>query len=178
MKCFIFFVVIALVAGCRAQPLTYQGLLPYAGQTRAFLAWYLNEYPKGEYPNPGFVLVDTAAGPYFEEFVDIDTDSADFTTAERAEISAELKKPRFAVWKSEQIPQARIVSRYSLEPGETHSEFGAPIFLRNNTLCLFYSSDFAVWALSGKGSLTLYRRAGKGWERVRDFGSWGRLTDN
>jgi len=55
--------------------------------------------------------------------------------------------------------------------GEGYYSFSKPIFLRNNTLCLFYY-DYNCGDLCGKGNFSVYKKTWLGWKYYALIYSW------
>ena len=55
--------------------------------------------------------------------------------------------------------------------GESFNTYSAPIFLRNYTLCLFYSSN-SCGGLCGGGQITLFKKEGNTWKPFKSFCDW------
>ena len=55
--------------------------------------------------------------------------------------------------------------------GDNLNRFSLPVFFKNDTYCLFYSSVECGW-LCGGGSLTLYKKIGEKWVKVKSYCEW------
>ena len=188
MRYTVIFLGLLIFTGCQREVMPLHAPRTYLDQTRAFLQWFRSQGPK----QGSFILLDSVTSeiiePDFSIYNSIE-DSVDFTADERAQIAGEIKHPRITVWTNDWVPDARIIPKQEINEifkdggieggwnafynryGESFSDYSMPIFLRDNTLCLFYSGNHCG-GLCGYGALVLYRRDGNGWVVVRDFGSW------
>jgi hypothetical protein len=55
--------------------------------------------------------------------------------------------------------------------GEDFNTFSFPLFIRNNTYCLFYEANYCG-GLCAEGNLILYKKAGTNWLEVKRYCSW------
>lgn len=55
--------------------------------------------------------------------------------------------------------------------GRDFNEFSMPVFIRNNTFCLFYSANYCG-DLCAEGSLRLYKKEGAHWKLVKSYCDW------
>ncbi len=85
-------------------------------------------------------------------------------------------------WKTSDFPGVRLLSRDTVDAvfkvfarhwtyfrayiGNDFNEFSMPIFLRNDTYCLFYTANYCG-GLCGGGNLILYKKQGNGWKIVK-----------
>jgi hypothetical protein len=55
--------------------------------------------------------------------------------------------------------------------GRSFNEFSVPLFIRNNTYCLFYSANYCG-GLCGGGNLILYKKSNGVWVSVKSYCDW------
>lgn len=113
-------------------------------------------------------------------------DSASFSPAERRYLS-DNRLAFLHKWDSQLLPGSIVVSSDSIgrilkgtpreqadffqQTGSAYHQFSLPVFLRNDTYCLFYSSYFCG-LLCAEGRLSLYKKVGDRWEVVRRYCEW------
>ena len=114
-------------------------------------------------------------------------DSSVFTKTEIAYILEQSHNSPIKKWTNEVIPGAKLINGDTIKLiftnytkmwpyfyqkiGTDLTTFSAPIFLRNNQYCIFYSG-FHCGDRCGEGELSLYKREGKGWKKVKTYCSW------
>jgi len=115
-------------------------------------------------------------------------DTGTFTAAELAQIERWADHPVFRTWTQDMVEGARLIPKdtitaifstkhrdgwtyFNLHYGRGYHSFGCPLFLRNYTLCLFYSGHHCGW-LCGDGQLALYKKEGGRWVFVKNWGEW------
>lgn len=138
-------------------------------------------------PKENYLLSDKPnSGEGFNCFDDLKADSF-FTQKELDDIAQQSKQPLIKKWTTELVPTAKFVSADTISRifndnkkgwnyfyknfGQSFSSYSAPIFLRNNTYCIFYTSQHCGW-LCGGGRLCLYKREGNKWEIVKSYCNW------
>jgi len=106
---------------------------------------------------------------------------------EKAYILKCLQEQRADTWPNHLLPNSRLVLYdtiasifkdrkrewtyfYSHYGAKFHS-FSKPIFLRNNSLCFFYS-DYSCGGLCGFGNFAIYRINNGKWEEIISLFSW------
>lgn len=111
-----------------------------------------------------------------------------FTTEDREQIKLLRGRPCFQVWTRNLAPSARLISQDTIRAlfstkhlegwtyfydhyGPDFHSLGCPLFLRNYTWCLIYSTD-NCGGLCGSGQLTLYRKVGDKWILVKNWEDW------
>lgn len=110
-----------------------------------------------------------------------------FTKAELAYITQQSKQPPIEKWTAELIPNTNFVSADTINQifkdrqkgwdyfykkfGRGFYSYSAPIFFRNNTYCVFYTSHHCGW-LCGGGRLNLYKKEGNKWKIVKSYCNW------
>ena len=115
-------------------------------------------------------------------------DESFFSKEELKYLKKELKRSRIPKWSKEYFPKAKIVSGKEIENifkkhsyggwaeiqrtiGDGFHVCSSPIFLRNNTYCLFYRAVHCG-LLCGGGGYTLYKREGNNWIKVKRYCGW------
>jgi hypothetical protein len=114
-------------------------------------------------------------------------DLVNFTAADRAELRELIDVKPFTRWPVELTGPAHIIpidtiyrifsngtngwDDFHRRYGEKFYQIGAPIFLRNNSLCIIYISYSCDW-LCGHGFIGLFKKVGNKWEFVRNYGAW------
>ena len=90
-------------------------------------------------------------------------------------------------WNTSEFPGVRLVMKDTVDAifkvfarhwtyfhahiGRDFNEFSLPIFLRNDTYCLFYAANYCG-GLCGGGNLTLYKKEGNGWKAIKSYCEW------
>lgn len=139
--------------------------------------------------NRDVILIDE---PYqFEDFDCFDeavkNDTVVFSKNEIEFIRNEFKLKKLKKWNNEIINTAKIISSRSVEKifnnsnngwntfkskiGSSFNIYSAPIFLRDNNYCLFYSS-IHCGSLCGEGMLDLYKNEDGNWKLIKSYCSW------
>ncbi len=114
-------------------------------------------------------------------------DSSNFTAEEMAYFKSPLEPDLIKQWNSSLIPMSRFISEDSISAvfkdhnknwpyfykhfGSGFSKYSAPIFIRNYTYCLIYTSHHCG-GLCGEGMLTLFIKEDGKWKRVKDYCRW------
>jgi hypothetical protein len=118
------------------------------------------------------------------------TDTALFSEAERQKITVELDDPLIQNWTEGVLGiKVRVIHADSIRSvfkdhhrladwqsfyaryGKSYFTFSAPIFLRNNTLCIFYSGN-NCGSNCGEGNVCLYKKVGNDWKLIKTFCNW------
>jgi hypothetical protein len=97
------------------------------------------------------------------------------------------KFPSLAKWTKESLGNIRLMSSdtinaifkdhskwwtyFNKHVGPSFNTYSIPIFLRNDTYCLFYS-DHQCGGLCGEGNLTLYKKQNDKWTVVKSYCDW------
>jgi hypothetical protein len=156
----------------------------YLAATREFI----NCFRSSEYPKKKVLLVDKANMSEFKECYGwLFQDSTIFTTSEQQIIRTEIENPKVTQWTNSLVDSVNFISKDTITAifkdrkrswdyfyyhyGDRFHSFSAPIFLRNNTLCLFYA-DYSCGGLCGSGIIMLYRKENGVWKYVRKFCEW------
>ncbi|RZJ17243.1 MAG: hypothetical protein EON51_17915 [Acinetobacter sp.] len=114
-------------------------------------------------------------------------DTSVFTQDEIAYILERSHNSALKKWTKELVPTARIINGDTIKLifnnydkmwpyfhkkiGKDLTTFSAPIFFRNNQYCIFYKG-FHCGDRCGEGELSLYKREGKGWKKIKTYCSW------
>ncbi len=114
-------------------------------------------------------------------------DTITFTKAEITFITSQSKSPLIKKWTKELIPNAKLIEGDTITQifknynkgwayfykhiGKAYHSFSAPIFIRNYQYCIFYSS-FSCGYLCGEGELTLYKKDGTTWKKIKTYCDW------
>ena len=109
------------------------------------------------------------------------------TQKEKKHIDAKLRQLRELTWKDHLLPSARLLSRdtvqYYLKDRARgwqrmydrgisgYYTFSNPIFLRNETLCIF-QYDFSCGNLCGDGTIMIYRKENGKWRPYINLANW------
>lgn len=177
-----FLVFILFFVSCGHKTLDIQA---HPDEAHAFIKWYRTDARL----DAGLILADEPiSGSQFDGYKEVYSDTVFLTVAERGQIRKVLSHPPVAKWTRDFFPEAQIITQQDIDvvfksPGrdgweEFHKRYGyrfyqcsTPIFLREGTLCLFYTAYHCGW-LCGEGQLTLYQRSGNTWIRLKDYLSW------
>ena len=174
-----------LMTNCRKPQAVSSDRKQYLENTRQFIRLFKDSI----YLKDSLVISNKAGGHIFsicEE--ELFHDSAILSSQERREILVQLDHPILKTWTNDLIGPAKIVSQDTLNrifKGGLHEawslfhekygrdlrRFSAPIFLRNNTICLFYS-EMMCGGLCGEGQLSLYKKGAGQWKLIRTFCNW------
>jgi hypothetical protein len=112
------------------------------------------------------------------------SDSNVFSKMEIHFIQQQAKKPLIGKWDSTLLA-GRFATRKMVDSvfkkdgwqsfyktyGWSLNSFSAPVFLRNYTLCLFYSG-YSCGELCGSGALNLYKKENGKWKVYKRYCSW------
>lgn len=99
-------------------------------------------------------------------------DTATYAPQELAHIR-DKKYPSLKKWTKALFSEIPVVSWDTAQKFRFYPkwEFSVPIFLRNDTYCLFYSG-YHCGALCGGGSLVLYKKENGRWTEVKYYCLW------
>lgn len=162
---------------------TSKDSVPYMKKAADFIREVYGE----DKPGSQFILVDRPAGKKDlhcgDEVID---DTLTFTKAERDYIRQQID-PGNRRWTTEYFKHTSIISEDTIKSifadqskrwkyfyqhfGQEFHYFSLPVFLRNDTYCLFYS-DIYCGNLCGDGELVLYRKVNGKWVVVKSYCSW------
>ena len=97
------------------------------------------------------------------------------------------KYPPISKWTKKMFPSVKVISNDTIKTifkdgprqwayfykniGTSYHGFSVPLFLRNDTYCLFYS-DESCGGLCGSGSLILYKKENNKWIRIQSYCEW------
>ncbi len=148
---------------------------------------FIKEVNRQDLSDTNFILVDK---PFAFEYLDCITDLlADTATYTKEELSfiKDKKYPSLTKWAKEFFENTKLVSNDTINTifkdnskwwtcfnkniGHSFNTFSVPIFLRNETYCLFYS-DNHCGGLCGGGRLTLYKKENNKWTEVKSYCDW------
>ncbi|MBI2272369.1 MAG: hypothetical protein HYU70_01125 [Bacteroidetes bacterium] len=134
-----------------------------------------------------FILVDKPfAFNYFNCLEKLLADSITFSSAE-LDLIRQKKYPSVTRWSGSFFPAITLISGDTIDSifkkktdgwnyfykniGGGFGRFSMPIFLRNDTYCIFYADQSCGW-LCGEGQLVLYKMNNGKWEEIRSYCSW------
>lgn len=156
----------------------------YIQQTKEFIQ-YIRTI---EYPKDTILLVDKPNMKELNKCIpELLFDTTLFTIIERGIIRSQVSMPFLNNWETILVDKARIISQDTVNAifkdkyrwwnyfykhyGKGFSSYSAPIFLRNYTLCLFYSGH-SCGGLCGGGQVTLFKKEHNTWKPFRIFCNW------
>lgn len=148
---------------------------------------FIKQIHKKELLDSNFILVDKPyAFEYFYCSGQSITDSTFYTKEELSFIEKSMKASSIK-WSSGLFGSAKIMSRDSIDAifkdkskgwyyfykhiGKGVYSFSLPIFLRNDTYCLFYS-DYSCGYTCGEGHFKLYKKENGSWVEVKTYCEW------
>lgn len=148
---------------------------------------FIKQVKQQELSNTNFILSDKPfLFEYFDCIGDLLTDTTFYTKNELAFIK-DKKYPLIKYWTKEYFRNTILVSDDTITAifkdnskgwayfykiiGRNFNTFSVPIFLRDDTYCLFYS-DHHCGGLCGGGQLTLYKKEKEKWVKVKTYCSW------
>lgn len=148
---------------------------------------FIKEVKPQEVSDTNFILSDKPFS--FESFdciLDLLTDTTTYTKEELSFIK-DKEYPLLTKWAKESFGNTNLVSSDTINPifednskwwtyfnkhiGRSFNTFSTPIFLRNDTYCLFYSSHHCG-GLCGGGNLALYKKQNNKWTVVKTYCDW------
>jgi len=156
----------------------------YIEETKEFIKYIRTN----EYTDDTILLVDKPNMKEFNECINsLFRDTTLFAFDEQEIIKAQVDEPLLKKWDTKLVDKAKIISRDTVTAifkdrnkwwtyfykyyGESFNTYSAPIFLRNYTLCLFYSSN-SCGGLCGGGQITLFKKEGNTWKPFKSFCDW------
>ena len=127
----------------------------------------------------------------FENYNCIDqikNDTITFSKGEIIELEKQIKAPRIKKWSNSLLKHGKLVEHDTIKNifsdfktkhwpyfrknyGTSFNTYSNPIFLRNYTLCLFYSSN-SCGGLCGEGYIKLYKKTNGKWEPAKTYCYW------
>jgi hypothetical protein len=148
---------------------------------------FIKEVRKENVSDTNYILEDKPSLLlYYNCIDDLLKDTETFT---KEELNFIKNKEYFSIskWTKEMFPNIKFVSSDTVKAifsnnangwtyfyknfGRKFSTFSVPIFLRNNTYCLFYSDNHCGW-LCGGGSLILYKKENGKWVEIKSYCNW------
>lgn len=150
---------------------------------------FIKQINNNKFENKKFILVDK---PFdFKDYDCIESVLKDTITFSKKELlyieKVSKSKSIIPKWTSDNFKNFKIISNDSINlifsdyskgweyyyknVGDNFNEFSVPIFIRNDTYCLFYSSN-SSGGLSGHGSLILYKKEKDIWKEVKSYCFW------
>ncbi|NCI45726.1 hypothetical protein [Sediminibacterium soli] len=110
-----------------------------------------------------------------------------FYTKEELSYLRDRQYPSLQKWPEKLIPNTRVLRSDSIQAvferggkdwmyfynriGSGVHGFSMPVFLRNDTYCLFYS-EYNCGMLCGEGDLTLYKKENSQWKPIKQYCAW------
>lgn len=148
---------------------------------------FIKQIRQAELVDANFILVDKPfAFEYFgclDQFLD---DSAFYSKEELAFIMKSIKTSPVK-WSNGLLGSVNVISKDTIDAifkdkskgwnyfnkhfGQSYHIFSVPIFLRNDSLCLFYSSTHCGYEC-GDGHFILYKRENGKWVVVKTYCNW------
>jgi hypothetical protein len=160
---------------------------PSSASARQKAITFIKQVKKRELTASGFILLDKPA-PLASNYClkAVLTDKQFFSSAELTMLKAQAGNNALA-WKATDFSGVRIVEQDTVDAifnvyskhwayfnkhiGRDFNEFSMPIFLRNDTYCLFYEANHCG-GLCGEGKLALYKKEGGHWQVVKYYCQW------
>jgi hypothetical protein len=147
---------------------------------------FIKQVKQPELSDINFILSDKPFSfDYFDCIQELLTDT--FYTKDELKFIKDKKYLTLSKWTKAFFGNTKIVSSDTIKAifkdnskwwlyfnkniGRSFSTFSVPIFLRNDTYCLFYS-DNSCGGLCGRGRLTLYKREYNKWTEVKSYCDW------
>jgi len=167
---------------------TVRGKVPQpSASARQKAIAFIKQVKKRELTASEFILVDKpvplASNYCLKEAL---TDKQFYSSAELTMLKAQAGNNAPA-WKATDFSGVRIVKQDTVEAifsvyskhwayfnqhiGRDFNEFSMPVFLRNDSYCLFYEANHCG-GLCGEGKLTLYKKEGDHWKIVKSYCQW------
>lgn len=148
---------------------------------------FIKEVKPQEVADINFLLSDKPFSfEYFDCISDLLTDTTTYTKEELLFIK-DKEYPLLTKWTKESFGNTKLVSSDTINAifkdnskwwtyfnkhiGRSFYTFSVPIFLRNDSYCLFYS-DHHCGGLCGGGNLTLYKKQNNKWTVVKTYCDW------
>jgi hypothetical protein len=158
----------------------------YLADAKRFIHWYMEGTIKDS-----IILSNQAGGHFFKMCErELMSDTTILTHSEHREFQAALDSSKLQNWTADLVgTKVRLLSEDTIRAifkgkilykdwnvfyskyGKRFLKFSAPIFLRNKTLCIFYSEE-DCGSTCGSGELDVYKKNGGGWKLVKTVCSW------
>ena len=155
----------------------------YIRETKIFLSDIRTKIPE-DHPT---ILINEPNTKDFKECIDDLTRDSIFSEAEIELIRSQIDKPLLRKWTNRFIDKTNFISRDTVISifkdtsrgwmyfyntyGSGFSSYSAPIFLRDNALCLFYSQR-SCGGLCGGGSLVVFQKENGAWKPLKFYCMW------
>ncbi|TCC88170.1 hypothetical protein EZ428_20835 [Pedobacter frigiditerrae] len=123
----------------------------------------------------------------FDCLVELKNDTLTFTKSEINYILKEQSLKPIKKWTKDLLPNSKIIAQDSINNifkdrtkgwnyfykniGQSFETFSNPIFVRNNTYCIFYKSNSCGWLCAG-GNLSVYKKEGNNWIVIKSYCNW------
>jgi hypothetical protein len=184
LKSFLFILLSGISVGNTTSKVASQRT--YLLNARQFISYYMSTKVRDS-----INLSDLAGGHFFRSCEkSLLGDTAFLSEAEKKEIASELDHPLIQRWTTELVgakirlindDTARAIFKdphlvkdwrvFNAKYGKDLWRFSAPIFVRNNTICIFYSEQ-VCGNNCGSGEISLYEKDGDSWKLITTFCDW------
>jgi hypothetical protein len=117
----------------------------------------------------------------------VNTNYVVFSKEERAYIAKKIEEQKTATWSDGLLPNSKLITKATIKDIFNEREkgwiyfhgkyssgfytFSKPIFLKNNTICVFYYGYHCDY-LCGYGDWSVYKKVNGDWVRIITFSSW------
>ena len=183
------FFIVASLCSCKqrniniAENKKYQDSITYLNRSLDFIKQVLPD----EMADTSIVLISNTSPFEYQNRVDwISRDTANFSKEDIQELKAKVPNT-IQQWTKVHFPKATLISYdtfkaifkdsykgwtyFSLHYGTRLYTISKPIFLKNNTYCLFYHG-YTCGILCGSGKISLYKLELNKWIEVRSYWDW------
>ena len=188
MRLLIILIVLFLFYSCNTQKfsgLTRKQEKEYVQETKAFIKYIRAT----EHEDEPLLLVDETNMEKINKCIDrLFRDTALFTKNEQELIISNIRNPLLKSWDDPKFSEnLRTISKDTVTAifrdrkkwwtyfyahyGNGYKTYSSPIFLRDYTLCLFYS-DQSCGGLCGSGQVILFKKEGYSWTPFKSFCEW------
>ena len=148
---------------------------------------FIRQIKKRNLSDTNFILADKPFSFKYSNCIESILSDTNFYTKDELIVIKNRKYSSLTKWTNEFFKNTRLVSSDTIEAiletksrgweyfhnniGYGFSRFSIPIFLRNDTYCLFYADHNCV-ARCGEGGLTLYKKEKGEWIEVKHYCQW------